>query len=221
MTNRKGKGGSSDRFPLGLQNHCGLWLQPWNQKMIASWQESDDKLRQCVEKKRHCSADKGPYHQVFPGVTYGCESWTIKKAECQRIDAFKLWCWRRLLKVPWTARRLSQWILREINPEYSLEGLIWSWSSSILVILCEQMTHWKSPCCWERLRAGEEGVKGWDGWTASLMQWTWTWAISGRRWGTGKPGVLQSKRSQRVGHDWPTEQQQHYMKAILCFLEFW
>ena len=61
---------------------------------------------------------------VFPVVTYNCESWTIKKAECQRIDAFKLWCWRRLLKVPWTARRSNQSILREINPEYSLEGLM-------------------------------------------------------------------------------------------------
>ena len=191
MANRRGKCGSSDRFPLGIQSHWGLWLQPWNQKMIASWQESNDKLRQCVEKQRHCSADKGPYHQVFPVVIYGSESWTIKKAECQRIDAFKLWCRRRLLKVPWIARRLTQWILREINPEYSLEGLIWSWSSSILVIWCEQMTHWKSPWCWERLRAGEEGVRGWDGWTASLMQWTWSWAISGRWWGTEKPGVLQ------------------------------
>ena len=61
---------------------------------------------------------------VFPVVTYGCESWTIKKAECQRIDAFKLWFWRRLLKVLWTARRSNQSILREINPEYSLEGLV-------------------------------------------------------------------------------------------------
>ena len=61
---------------------------------------------------------------VFPVVMYGCESWTVKKAECQRIDAFELWCWRRLLKVPWTARRLNQSILKEINPEYSLEGLM-------------------------------------------------------------------------------------------------
>ena len=61
---------------------------------------------------------------VFPVVMYSCESWTIKKAECQRIDAFELWCWRRLLKVPWTARRSNQSILREINPEYSLEGLL-------------------------------------------------------------------------------------------------
>ena len=61
---------------------------------------------------------------VFPVVMYGCESWTIKKAECRRIDAFELWCWRRLLRVPWTVRRSDQSILKEINPEYSLEGLM-------------------------------------------------------------------------------------------------
>ena len=84
----------------------------------------------------------------------------------------------------------------------------WSWSSSILVIQCKQMVHWKSPWCWERLRAGgKEGIRGWDGWTASPMQWTWTWANSGRWWGIGRSGVLQSTGSQRVGHDRATEQQ--------------
>ena len=85
-----------------------------------------NKTRQCVEKKKHYSADKGPYSQdyVFSAVTYGCESWTVKKAEHQRIDAFKLQCWRRPLRVPWTAKRSNQSILREINLEYSLEGLM-------------------------------------------------------------------------------------------------
>ena len=92
--------------------------------MFASWQESYDKPRQCPEKQRHYSANKGPYSQVFPVVTYGCESWTIKKAECRRVDAFERWCWRRLLRVPWTARWSKQSILREINPEYSLKGLM-------------------------------------------------------------------------------------------------
>ena len=128
MTARKmGKGGSSDTFLLlGLQNHCRRWLQPWNQKTIASWQGSDDKTRQCVEKQRHYSADKDPYSQGygFPVITYGCEIWTIKTAECQRIDALELWCWRRLLKVSWTTRRSNQSILRKINSEYSLEELM-------------------------------------------------------------------------------------------------
>ena len=91
--------------------------------MIASCQESDDKPRQCVEKQRHYSADKGPFSQGY-GLPSGCESWTIKKAEHQRIDAFKLWCWRRLLKAPWTAKRSNQSILREINPDYSLKRLM-------------------------------------------------------------------------------------------------
>ena len=94
--------------------------------MIASWHESYDKPRQCIEKQRHYSANKVCVVKgmVFPVVKYGYESWTVKKAEPQRIDAFELWCWRRLLKVPWTARRSNQSILKEINPEYSLEGLM-------------------------------------------------------------------------------------------------
>ena len=107
---------------------------------------------------------------------YGCESWTIEKAEHQRADALELWCWRRLLRVPWTARRSNQSILKEINPEYSLEGLMWS--SNTLATWCEEQTHWKRPWCWERLRAGgEAGERGWDGWMASSTQWTWVWEI--------------------------------------------
>ena len=87
----------------------------------------------------------------------------------------------------------------------------WCWSSSILVNWCEQMTHWQSLWCWERLRKDEEGVRWWDGWTASSMQWTWTWANSGRWWRTGRPGVLQSMGSQRGGDDWVTEQQQQHL----------
>ena len=112
---------------------------------------------------------------VFPVVMYGCENWTIKKAECRRTDAFELWCWRRLLRVPWTARRSNQSTLKEMSPEYSLEGLIWSWNSNSLATWCEELTHLKRPCCWERLRAGGEGEsKGWDGWMASPTQWTWS-----------------------------------------------
>ena len=92
---------------------------------------------------------------VFTVVMYECKSWIIKKDECWRIDAFKLWCWRRLLRVPWTARRSTQSNLKEINPEYSLEGLILSWSSNILASCCEELTHWKRPWCREGLNAGE------------------------------------------------------------------
>ena len=129
---------------------------------------------------------------VFPIVMYGCESWTIKKAECQRIDAFELWYWRRLLRGPWSARRSHQSILKEINPEYPLDihwkDWCWSWSSNTLATWCEELIHWKRPWCWERLKAeGEGGNGGWDGWMASPTQWMWVWANSGRWWRTGKP----------------------------------
>ena len=106
--------------------------------MIASWKESYNKPRQYVEKQRHYSADKGPYSQgymVFPVVMYGCESWTIKKAEHQRIDTFELWGWKRLLKVPWTAITLS---IPVNNPEYLLEELMLSNQSITLNI------YWKN-----------------------------------------------------------------------------
>ena len=93
---------------------------------------------------------------VFPVVTYSCESRPVMKAEHQRIDAFKLWCWRRLLRVPWTARRSSQSILKEINPEYSLEGLMLKLKLQYFGHH-KELTPWKRPWCWERLRAGGEG----------------------------------------------------------------
>ena len=143
---------------------------------------------------------------VFPVVMYGCESWTVKKAECRRIDAFELWCWRRLLRVPWTARRSNQSILKDISPEYSLEGLMLKLKSNTLATWCEELTHWKRLWCWEGLGAGGEGDdRGWDGWMASLTRWTWVWVNSGSWWWTGRPGVLRFMGSQRVGHDWATE----------------
>ena len=98
---------------------------------------------------------------VFPVVMYGCESWTIKKAERQRIDAFELWHWRRLLRVPWTARRSNQSIPREISPEYSLEGLMLKLKRQYLANWFEELTHWKRPWCWERLKPGEGDDRGW------------------------------------------------------------
>ena len=93
--------------------------------MLTPWKESYDQPRQNILKQRHYSANKGPSVKamIFPVVMYGCESWTLKEAEHQRIDAFELWCWIRLLRVPWTARGSNQCILKEISPGYSLEGL--------------------------------------------------------------------------------------------------
>jgi len=135
---------------------------------------------------------------VFPVVLYGCESWTVKKAEHWRIDAFELWCWRRLLRVPWTAKRSNQSILKEICPEYSLEGLMLKLKLKTLATWCKELIHLKRPWCWERLKAGEGANRGWDGWMASPTQWTWVWLSSGSWWWTEQPAVLQSMRSQRV-----------------------
>ena len=152
-------------------------------------------------------------------VMYGCESWTIKKAEHRKIDAFELGCWRRLLRVPWTARRSNQSILKEISPEYSLEEPILNWNSNTLATWCKELSHWKRPWCWEILKAGgERDDRGWDVWMASPTQWTWVWVSSGRWWRTGKPGVLQSMGSQRFQHDWGTELNCTELESPLIYL---
>ena len=143
---------------------------------------------------------------VFPVVTYRCESWTIKKAECQRIDTFELWCWRRLLRVPWTARRSNQSILKETSPGCSLEGLMQKLKLQFFGHLM-----WRVDSLEKTLRLGGIGGRrrrddrGWDGWMASPTRWTWVWVNSGSWWWTGRPGVLRFMGSQRVGHDWATE----------------
>ena len=145
---------------------------------------------------------------VFPVVMYGCENWTIKKAECQRTDC-ELWCWRRLLRVPWTARRSNQSIPKGINPEYSLERLMLKLKLQYFGHLMQRATSlekipdagkdWR----WEEKGTAEDEMVGWDQWT----QWTWVWASSRRWWRTGKPGVLPSVGLQIITHDWATEQQ--------------
>ena len=101
---------------------------------------------------------------VFPVVMYGCESWIIKKADLWRTDVFELWCWRRLLRLPWTARRSNQSILKEISSEYSLEGLMPKLKFQYFGHLIQRLTHWKRSCCWERLKVGGGGDnRGWDG----------------------------------------------------------
>ena len=110
----------------GLQNHCRWWLQPWNKKTLTSWRKVMAFLDSILKSRDITLATKVYLVKalVFPVVMYRRESWTIKKAERWRIDAFEVWCWRRCLRVPWTARRFNQSILKEISPEYSLEGLM-------------------------------------------------------------------------------------------------
>ena len=141
---------------------------------------------------------------------YGCKSWIIKKVECWRINAFELWCWRRFLRVPWTSRRSSQSILKEISPECSFGGLMLKLKLQYLATQCKELTHWKRSWCWERLKAGGEvGNRRWDGWMASPTQWIWVWVNSRSWWWTGRPGVLQSVGSQKFRHNLLTEQQQY------------
>ena len=143
---------------------------------------------------------------IFPVVMYACESWTIKKAECWRIDAFELWCWRRLLRVLGLQRDPT-------SPSYGKSVLgvhwtdwCWSWNSNILATWCKELTHLKRPWFGERLTAeGEGDDRGWDSWMASLTQWAWVWVNSGSWWRTERPGVLRFMGSQGVGHDCVTE----------------
>ena len=142
---------------------------------------------------------------VFPVVMYGCESWTIMKAQCWRIDAFELWCWRRLLRVPWTARRSNQPILKEISSEYSLEVLMLKLKLQYFGHLMWRTDSFEKILMLGKIEGERRGTTGWDGWMASQNQWTWVWVNSRSWWWTGRPSMLQSMGLQRVGHDWTTE----------------
>ena len=143
---------------------------------------------------------------IFPVVTYGCESCTVKQTEWQRIDGFELWCLRRLLRVPWTARRSNQSILKEISSDCSLEGLMLKLkpqyfdqqmqrTDSFEKILMLGKIEGKRRRGWQRMR-----------WLDALpTPWTWVWVNSGSWWWTGKPGVLRFTGSQIAGHDWVSE----------------
>ena len=173
--------------------------------MLAPWKKSYEQPRQNIKSRDITLPTKVHLVKamVFLLVMYGYESWTIKKTECQSIDAFELWCWRRFLRVPWTTRS-NQSILKEISPEYSLEGLMLKFQ--YFGHLMPRTGSLERLCCWLRLKAGGEGNnRRWDGWMASLTWWTWIWANSWSWWWTGKPGVLQSTGSQRVRHDWVIE----------------
>ena len=157
---------------------------------------------------------------VFPIVIYGCESWTIKKVERWRIDAFELWCWRRLLRVLWTARRSNQSILKEISPQYSLEGLILKLKLQYFGHLMRGTNSLEKTL--ERLKVGGEwDDRGWDGWVASLTWWTWVWASSGSGKWTGKPDALQAMGLQRVRYNWVTELNWVWDELILAGSVVW
>ena len=144
---------------------------------------------------------------VFPVVMYGCESWTVKKAECRRIDAFEMWCWRRLLRVPWTARRSNQSILKEISPGISLEGMMLTLKLQYFGHLMWRVDSLEDSDAGRDWGLGGEGDdRGWYGRMASPTQWIWVSVSSGSWWWTDRePGVQQSIGSQRFRYNWATE----------------
>ena len=152
-----------------------------------------------ILKSRDITADKGLDSQSYGFSSSHVWMWELdhKEGWASKNWCFRTVCWRRLLRVIWAARRSNQSILKEVNPEYYWKYWCWSWSYNTLATWCEELTQWKRSWCWERLRAaGEGGARGWDGWMASPTQRTWVWASSERWRRTGKPGVLQSTRSQ-------------------------
>ena len=164
-----------------------------------------------ILKSRDITLPTKVYSQSYGFSSSDVWMWELDHKEGWVPKNLKFWTVvrRRLLSIPWAARRSNQSILKEINPEYSLEGLMLKLKVQYLVTWCEGLTHLKRPWCWARLKAGGEGDdRGWDDRLCSPSWWTWVWARSGRWWRTGKSGVLQSMRSQRVERECTVEQQQ-------------
>ena len=209
MANRWGNNGNSERlYFLGLQNHCRWWLQPWNQKMLPPWKKSYDKPRQHIKKQRQYLADKGPSSQ-----SYGFSSGHVWMWELDHKESWapKNWCFWTLVLEKTLESPLD---FKEIQPVHPKGSQSW-----IFIGRTDADTEapiiWppdgkscltgKDPDAGKKLKTGEGNDRGWDGWMASLTQWTWVWVNSGSWWWTGRPGVLQSMGSQRVGHDWAVE----------------
>ena len=218
MGNRWGNSGNRDFIFLGSKitangdcSHEIKTLVPWKKAMT----NIDSTL------KRRDITFPTNVHLVkamaFPVVMYGYENWTIKRAECWRIDVFELWCWRRLLRVLWTARRSNQSILKEISPEYSLEGLMLKLKLQYFGLLMWRTDSLEKTLMLVKIEGGRR--RGWqrmrwlDGITDSVNR---VWVNSRTWWWTGGPGVLWSMGSQRVGHDWVTELNwsEHYLSTF-------
>ena len=177
--------------------------------MLAPWKKSYDQPRQHIKNWRLDFAKKGLSSQFYGFSSSHVWMWEL---DCEESWELKKWCFwtvvlEKTLEIPLDCK--------EIQPVHSKrrsvlgvhwKGWCWSWNFNTWAIWCKELTHLKRPWSWERLRAGGERTdRGWDGWMASLTQWTWVWVNSGSWWWTGRPGVLQFIRSQRVGHNWATE----------------
>ena len=187
---------------LGLQNHCTWWLQPWIERRLLLGRKAMTNLGSVLKSRDITLPAKVCIVKamVFPVVMYRCESWTIKKTECLRSDAFESWCCRRLLRSPWTAKRSFQSILKEINPEYSLEELMLKLKLQYFSHLMRRANSFEKTLMVGKTEGGEDEMVGWHH-SSMDMSLSKLWEIVK----DGKPGVLQSMGLQRVRHDWGTE----------------
>ena len=160
-----------------------------------------------IKKQRHYFANKGLSSQGYGFSSGHVWMWELDYKESW---ARKNWCFWTVVLEKTLESPLDCKEIQPVHPERSVLGVLWkdwcwSWNSNTLATWCEELTHWKRPWCWERLKAGEGDDRGWDGWIAWSTWWTWVWVDSGSWWWTGRPGVLRFMGSQRVGHDWATE----------------
>ena len=176
--------------------------------MLAPWKKSYDQPRQQIKKQRHYFVNKGLSSQSYSFSSSHAWMWELDYKESWALKNWCFWsiCWRRLWRVPWTAKRCNQSILKEISPEYSLEGLMLKLKLQYFGHLMRRSDSLEKILMLGKTEGGRRrgGDRGWDGWMAPT-QWTWVWVNSGSWWWTGRPGVLQSMGSQRVGHNWVTD----------------
>ena len=216
MANRWGNNGKSVRvYFLELQNHCRWWLKPWNYKTLAPWKKRYEQSRQHIKKQKHYFTNKRPSSQSYDFSSSHVWMWELKKAECQRIDAFEMWCWCRLLRVPCTIRRSYQSILKEISPQYSLEGLMLKLKLEYFGHLMQRADLLKKIL---KLGKTERGRRGWQrmrwlGGVTNMIDMSlgnlqelvmdrevWPGEIPWME----EPGGLQSMESRGVRQDWVT-----------------
>ena len=175
--------------------------------MLAPWKKSYDPSRQHIEKQRHYFLNKGPSSQGYGSSSSHVWMWELDYKESWAPKNWRFWTvvLEKTLESPLQGDPTSpSWRRSVLGVHW--KDWCWSWNSYTLATWCEELTHWKRPSCLERLKVRVEGdYRGWDGWMASLTQWTWVWVNSGSWWWTGRPGLLQSMELQRVGHDWAIE----------------
>ena len=205
MANRWGNSGNSDRlYFVGSKIPADGDCSHESKRQLLLGGKAMTNLDSILKSSHYFYQQRSIYY-VLLVVMYGFESWTIKKSEHWRIDAFELWCWRRLLRVPWTAKTSNQSILKEISLEYSLEGLMVNLKLQYFGYLMWRTDSFEKTLMLGDIEGGRRrGQQRWDGWMASPIQRTWVWVSSRSWWWSGRPGVLQFMGS-KVRHDWVTE----------------